>query len=219
MHPLLDNLMGIEGIKRGLTRYDISYASIGIEKTEVVPFRRKLKKKYSLNSIPYITVHDGFDPIMNHTGGRATKTWDMKSWKKLVSMIRAEFEVFKILQVGGPRSRAIPGVDRNFANSIDFIRSAQLIEDARLHIDGESGLVHAAHVMGTPSVVMFGPTPVEFFGYPDNYNIAPRTCGGCWWLTKTWMEKCPLNYETPECMDSIQPEEVMEVVRNALRGQ
>lgn len=212
-HPLLDNIMGIEGVKAGLNRYDITYASVGI-KSE--PFKRNLVLPRVVHSdIKYITVHDGFDANMPFAGGRAMKTWDMKHWKDLIERIHVEFPDYKVFQIGGPRSRRIRGVDHDFIGQ-SFRQSLGILQSACLHIDGESGLVHAAHVLGTKSVVLFGPTPPDFFGYKSNYNIAPKFCGGCWWLTQDWMAKCPVRYESPECMDSIEPHHVMEGVRNAL---
>ncbi len=49
-------------------------------------------------------------------------------------------------------------------------------------------------------VVLFGPTPVEFFGYPQNINLEPSGCKACWFTTQTWLIECPRHTTGPECM-------------------
>ena len=49
-------------------------------------------------------------------------------------------------------------------------------------------------------MVLFGPTPVEFFGYPQNINLEPSGCKACWFATQNWLIECPRHTSGPECM-------------------
>jgi len=62
--------------------------------------------------------------------------------------------------------------------------------------------------MGKKSAVMFGPTSIKYFAYPENINLDSKFCGNCWWSRKTWMEACPRGFDSPLCMDYLQPEMV-----------
>jgi Glycosyltransferase family 9 (heptosyltransferase) len=210
-HPHIDQFLGRESAKLGLFRESLPYASLGLE---YKPFKRRLALHRPL-PYDYITVHDGHD-VNNDHKGRSTKNWDMEAWKAFLRCFQARFPEIKVVQLGGPNSRRIPGVDVDRVGMLGFKDSLAFLAHARLHVDGDSGLVHASRTLGTRSVVIFGPTPPSYFGYPENENIAPNFCGGCWWLKKNWMANCPVGYERVECMDSITPMEVLNRVKRIL---
>jgi ADP-heptose:LPS heptosyltransferase len=112
---------------------------------------------------------------------------------------------------------AIEGVDLNLVGKISFLEAAAVLERARLHIDGESGLVHLRHLLGGRSVVMFGPTPAEYFAYADNCNIVSKDCRGCMWMTDDWFEVCPRGLAESRCMASIATTEVLKDVIGVLQ--
>ena len=76
--------------------------------------------------------------------------------------------------------------------------------------------MHVASALGVQSVVMFGPTNVAWFAYPENVNIPPKQCGNCWRVTEAWMENCPLGQEEPVCMYSVDVNEVVNHVLEAI---
>lgn len=215
-HPYLDQLLGIEGMRLGLTRDSITYASLGIP---YKPFKRRIALPISFVSPlarikgDYVTIHDGYDSY-NQFKGRATKNWSLSAWKSFIKEFKRIHRGVKIIQLGGPNSRHIPGVDIDLIGATSFRDSLAILQNSRCHIDGDSGLVHSARILGVRSVVMYGPSPVDFFGYPENINIVSGFCGGkkgspsCWWTTPDWMAQCPLGFETPECMDQIDPHDV-----------
>jgi hypothetical protein len=75
------------------------------------------------------------------------------------------------------------------------------LQHAARHIDNEGGLVHLARCFGTRSTVVFGPTPIDYFGYEENQNIPPSAYGGCWFITESWMSHCPRGFATPICTE------------------
>jgi 2-polyprenyl-3-methyl-5-hydroxy-6-metoxy-1,4-benzoquinol methylase len=96
-----------------------------------------------------------------------------------------------------------------------------VIKHAACHLDTEGGLVHLARAVNRRSVVMFGPTPQGFFGYPHNNNLAPAKCGDCWWVTPTWLVDCPRRTAGPLCMAShsadLISKQVLDVISRASR--
>lgn len=78
-----------------------------------------------------------------------------------------------------------------------------------LHIDSEGGYVHIRHFLNTRSVVLFGTTDINFFGYPDNINIKKWSLPNCLWMGYWKLDrKLYPRFEKPPCMYEITPEEV-----------
>ncbi len=175
----------------------------------VAPFKIEPRHDCSLT----ITIHDGFD-IHNRSivSGRATKQWDWKHWCSLVKMLQAKYPDYKIIQLGTSHtSRVIDGVDECLIDKTSITEAFDIVSKSRLHIDGDSGLVHAATKLGVDSVVLWGPTPNKFYGYGINKNIRSDSCpGSCYGLKTNWNDKCPIGHATPICMDKITPEMVMD---------
>jgi ADP-heptose:LPS heptosyltransferase/SAM-dependent methyltransferase len=157
----------------------------------------------------YVTVHDGFDNNVRLAPGAATKCWPFEHWTELIRKLKEAKPWLRIVQLGSRNSRPIPGVDIDLVQRASLSQSAWFIKHAQLHIDGDSGLVHLARALHTPSVVLFGPTDHEFFGYSHNVNLTAPGCGNCWWSSPTWLSRCPRGLSKPECMTSIEPERVL----------
>lgn len=146
----------------------------------------------------YITLHNGFDRQFVMTGS-ATKVYPR--FGDVVQAIKKKHPGILIVQIGDPvASTQVPGVDIDLLGKTTLPEAAGLIDGALLHIDSEGGLVHVAAALDTPSAVIFGPTPPQFFAYDTNINIPPRACGGCWWVNETWMTRCPRGLQEPVCM-------------------
>lgn len=197
-HPHSCNEMGIKALEKGLHRTTLPHYFVG---QPYIPH----KLDWNLTAASHITVHDGFDSSHHHDV--SMKSWPMEHWVALVDKLKVHGPVF---QIGGPKHRPIPNVDINYANKLSFRDSLKLLYSSDMHIDSDSGLVHARHLTGKPSIVLFGPTISPYFGYPENINIDPKVCGGCWWKKKDWMEFCVNGYEKARCMHSIDPHRVSE---------
>jgi hypothetical protein len=205
--PFCDYELWRDAAELGWKRHTIAMGALGLERRY---FDQEKFFQMDLSPIdlePFITVHDGFDVTQKSVPYRATKTWNLRHWQELTNWIKRRYPKILIVQLGGPTSRPIPGVDINFSGKLRIEQSLNVLGRSRLHIDGDSGLVHAGRAMGIKSIVLFGPTPKEFFGYAENINIGPMECGGCGWVVDTWMNKCPL-FDRPKCMDSIFPADV-----------
>ncbi len=163
----------------------------------------------------YITINCGASSI---AGGPQTKVWPLGYNEQLIDMIHGKYRGAKIVQVGDKYAPTINGADERVLDA-DLRVVKHILRNAIMHIDSEGGLVHMATQLGTKCVVLFGPTPVEYYGYPQNINIVSTECSNCCHVTPNWFTTCILEDKEPRCMKSITPEMVMERVDEYLRGE
>jgi SAM-dependent methyltransferase len=164
----------------------------------------------------YITVHHGCDTSKFTPGlrsGQQTKNWSTERWGDVISHLTAKYGL-KVIQLGTKDEPELRGAITTFMGRTNVREAGLIIERALFHMDTEGGLVHLARAAHTPSVVLFGPTPVRFFGYPGNANITAGGCHDCWWSTEDWHTNCPRGLDTPECMDAV---DAATVIREAER--
>jgi hypothetical protein len=211
-HPILDGAFSDLAVRQGHKRYTYLHHMLGIPygggrlNISVEP---NACETFGLTPGSYITVHDGWDTKFALVVHRPTKVLALQAWVDIVRQLKIARPDLTIVQLGGKTGENIQGVDVNLKNKLSFVQSMAILADSALHLDTESGLVHIGVALGVKSVVMFGPTNVEWFGYPQNANIAPKQCGNCWWSTESWMDVCPTGHEKPVCLDKIDPQEVV----------
>jgi len=211
-HPHFDTALARWARANGYDRRSLPAMMLGQSLAPYRPGRLAPAEKY-------ITIHDGYEIQSEHiVTGRATKCWKWEHWNALVRYLKAELPDYKILQLGAETARPIDGVDACLINQTTILEAFDILKESALHIDGDSGLVHAATAMGVPCVVMFGPTPDYFYGYEQNANLRADTCpDACYWLKDDWLGRCPIGYNAPKCMDDLVPERVMNAVRTKLQ--
>ena len=211
-HPTLDGLFADLIVEKGLTRkdflseisgFDVPNSNLSFELPDEF-----FLKEIGLNDCQYITIHDGWDVTLNKTSIRPTKSYPIDLFAKAIALIKNQYPKIKIVQLGFNTGSAIPGIDINLRNSTSLAQDASILKQAKAHIDTEGGLVHLATSIGTPCVVMFGPTNISYYGYAENKNIESKECGNCMHVTDTAYESCPLNYSPIKCMPSILPSEI-----------
>lgn len=157
-----------------------------------------------------ITIHHGVDADVM-LWSRVTKMLPTKmlmatTLKDVVSLLRAEGYV--VAQVGVLHDELIEGAFDFRGTTFD--EAAHLLKNSHCHIGTEGGLIHLARAINTRSVVLFGPTPVDFFGYPQNINLVEGNCSGCWRATKNWFISCPIGFAPAKCMASHQAKKIVE---------
>jgi hypothetical protein len=211
-HPSLDGSFADLAVRQGHRRNTYLHEMLGISyggDLLDIGTSPTACQEFGLTPKKYITVHDGWDTKFKLVAHRPTKALPLQTWIDIVRELKAACPELTIVQLGGKTGDDIPGVDLNLKNKLTFAQSASILAGSALHVDTESGLVHIGATLGVKSVVMFGPTNVKWFGYPQNANIAPKECGNCWWSTDSWMDFCPAGYENPICTDSIDPKDVV----------
>ncbi len=213
VHPYLDGAFADAATRQGYARNSFLHKMMGIAyggDRLAVPVDPAAPAAFGLTPGRYVTVHDGWDAKFKLATHRPTKAMPAQAWTDIVKHMKALRPDLTVVQLGGKLGVDIPDVDVNLKNRLSFAQSTSILAGSAVHIDTESGLVHLAASLGVRSVVIFGPTNVAWFGYPQNANIAPKQCGNCWWSTDSWMDVCPVGHAQPVCTASIDPREVAE---------
>lgn len=113
------------------------------------------------------------------------KRWPVESWRELISSLIKEFPDIQITLYGTPRDKVItqavakelPVKDRAGATTLlDF---AQALTHSTLIICNDTGGMHLANALGTPTISIFGPTnPIRTGPIFNSYKkiIQPANC-------------------------------------------
>ncbi|MCI8855585.1 MAG: glycosyltransferase family 9 protein [Clostridiaceae bacterium] len=175
-------------------------------------------EKFGIGARPYLTIHRGCDAYYTKD---SVKLWPVAYYQILIGLLKRKYPDLLIVQLGVSRERcpALEGVDIDLVEKTSLEDIKVLLKHSTLHIDGEGGMVHLRHALkGGISVVIFGPTSAEFFGYSENVNIVGAGCPTwCEWTIHNWQEKCVRGEPLPPCMHSIVPEMVMERIEAIFR--
>ena len=151
-------------------------------------------------------------------GGKdSLKLWSEANYHTLIKYIKEKYPDIDIVFLGSRK-------DGNFPNTIDlrgkttFSELKALLKGAVLHIGCEGLMPHLRHFLhGGPSVILFGPTSLRHYGYPENSNICGTLCpDGCEWISHDWQQRCIKGFSSCRCMDEISIDTVMEKISASL---
>ncbi len=188
----------------GLSRTPVHFMDLNPDALAILSTLQLEKKKY-------IIFQRGIDHNQKITEG--VRVWPVAHYESLIQLIKQRYPEIVLIQLGFSEERCekIKGVDIDLRGKTTFEELKILLKYALLLIDYEGGYTHIRHFLNTPSVVLFGPTSVEFLGYPDNINIKNDTCPyPCEWATPNWAEQCVRGFEQPPCMYETKPEFVFQ---------
>lgn len=209
-YPHEANLMGKKCENMGLKRWQLATYLVD---APYIKFRWKTYPVVAPQQ--FITVHDGFDSTGSMTFDASMKSWNMDYWAEFVRLFKINHPDIVVIQLGGKKYRKIEGVDVDLAGILPFAESLRYLNSSLVHIDGDSGLVHARALFDKPSVVIFGSTPAGYFGYEGNKNLeTTMKCSPCWWKKGNWMETCYAGHNRPLCMEETKPINVLEAVNS-----
>ena len=184
--------------------FDLNTVKLKIEYTEYG------KKRYDLYNLKqYVTFNFGSDRL-NKTGTEQLKVWPKEYYIKWIEMFKERYPAVEVVQIGANDVTRIEGADRYILGE-QFEVVKYILRNAIFHLDCEGGLVHLATAIGTKCIVLFGPTPLEYYAYPQNINLYAGVCNGCMDLLDNWYYEC-INRNKQYCMYSITPESVMGAV-------
>lgn len=180
---------------------------------------RQILEKLGLIDKKYITIHDGINNNTDTSLGHPTRCWPQENWQEFVRLFKQMFPDIQVVQLGGAKSRVFNFADISLVGKTAVGDLPYILNNALLHVDGESGMVHLANLTRANCVVMFGPSKAEYLGYARNINISSPVCGGCMNISKYWMTKCLLGYPPEkQCLAAISPKQVFEAVGQILRN-
>lgn len=156
----------------------------------------------------YITFNYGAD-AMHSKNKMQLKVWPAEYYSKLFTMVKMAYPDIEIVQLGGKKSKKIKNADKYILG--ESIESTKwILKNSLCHIDCEGGLVHLATQLKTHCIVIFGPTPLHMYGYPQNTNLVSDECSNCMGTHPNWAFECFRGDEKPRCMYGITPEIVYE---------
>jgi heptosyltransferase I len=155
--------------------------------------------------------------VLNPMAKWATKLWDQQKFPQVADRIQTEFRL-PIVFTGGsedqPYINTIIGRMKTKAATIagqtDLMALSAVLQCATLMITTDTGPMHIAAAVKTPTVVLFGPTaPWRTGPYGKGHRIvrADLSCSPC------FKRRCP---DVPVCMASISVEQVMAAVTDLL---
>lgn len=121
--------------------------------------------------------------IIHPGAGSPARCWPAERWAAVARAERAAGR--RVIVSGGPGERALAirvasaaGVPLQavVAGRADALGLARLVAAAGRVLSSDTGIAHLATALGTPSVVLFGPTPPSLWGPP-----ADRVCHRVLW--------------------------------------
>lgn len=169
-----------------------------------------------MGSGPWFGFHCGSFPDMK------AKRWPIENFAKLGDLLAARYRGTVIIFGGdGDRELAEDVAAMMKAEPVvatgrlSLLGSAAAVENCRLMVSNDSGLMHLAAAVGTPLVALFGPTSTDKnspWTAPDKARVvkADAQCSPCFELGM------PIKCEDPHCMRSITVERVWEAVQELL---
>lgn len=178
----------------------------------------KILAKFGLSGgTPFITIQRGQGLVLKTSSNN--KLWPVAYYNELISLIRRQWPRYKIVQLGTNCegfNEDFPGVDINLRGKTDLEEIKVLLKYAALHIDCEGGLVHLRHALHAgPSVVLFGPTSPDVYGYAENLNLRSGVCKyPCEWVTNDWVSRCARRKNKNGCMKELTPQFVFEQMQH-----
>lgn len=222
-NPKMDGMLNKYLLSRGYKRwnqFDIDHALGMTEKFPVTLFIDEPEQKY-LKSLKlpkqFITIHRGVDVKQDV---ESIKQWPVTYYNKLIQLIRSKYPNVFIVQLGDSKDRCpeFDGVNLNLCGETSLEQLKVLLKHAALHIDGEGGMVHVRHALhGGQSVVLFGPTDPNVYGYSENVNLVGNGCiGGCEWCNENWQSCCAMGTPHAFCQYSLMPDTVWKSVSGCL---
>ena len=166
--------------------------------------------------------------IVVHVASSNTQTW--KRWPserfvQLCQRLQQEQDA-EVLLVGSwaEREKIVAGfsevvaLEAIVAGELDLKASAALVEDADLVVANDSAISHIAAAMGTPVVVVFGPTDERVCGPMTRKGrivTSGVSCRPCYFLRQTKRVRSCTNRV---CLTNISVEQVHEACVKALAG-
>jgi ADP-heptose:LPS heptosyltransferase len=174
------------------------------------------------NRRPLVAIHP--------SGGRPVKQWDVTRWREVAGRLAAEFGA-TVLVTGSAADHELaaalatgltpPPVD--LTGRLSVRETMAVIAACDLFLSPDTGPMHMACAVDTPSVSVFGPSdPARYFsggsGAPDTRHVVVRTelwCAPCNQIRRPPAE-CS-GPGMPECLERVTVEDVYDAAARRLR--
>ena len=172
----------------------------------------------SVNTLLAEGAIDGPYAVLFPGAGWLTKEWALDRYAQLAE--RLINEGIHVVVSGGPPDREKGEKIKDRVNSdrlLDIVGRTDILDiftltrKALFCVGGDTGPLHMADAVGTPTVSLFGPSSWERAHPYGDLNTVIRTTAAC---SPCFKRKCP---KTFVCMDSITVDDVFEACRKHLQ--
>ena len=170
---------------------------------------------------------EAIDPAIRHLGAFAAlcigSEWATKIWPAIRFAGLADAlwrQGLAPILIGGPNDRDLAAAINSTARvkCIDTTgntvgEALALLSQAAVCVGGDTGLVHAARALGTPTVALFGPTDPgrHVFGRRSRAVSLGLSCSPC---SAHGQERCPLGHH--KCLRDLDVERVLDACEAAI---
>jgi ADP-heptose:LPS heptosyltransferase len=163
------------------------------------------------------------------SGGRPVKQWDVARWAEVVSRLQRDFGATVLITgAAGDRplaevvARGLPGRAVDLTGKLAVRETLAVIARLDLFLSPDTGPMHMAAAVGTPSVSVFGPSdPARYFSAPPGarHLVVRRDlwCSPCNLIRRPPAE-CA-GGEAPECLRLVTVDEVYKAAAGLLRAR
>jgi heptosyltransferase-2 len=172
----------------------------------------------------------GFHPGSSNEWGMVYKRWPKKNFATLGDKIFREYPKAKILLFGGPDETELKSAIEHLMTPKPIIVSgtslretAALIKKCDAFISNDSGLMHVAAAMKTPTVGIFGPTnPRATAPYGNGHIVVAKdmACRPCWPILKlrknNFKPKCEQN-PSYACLSQLPISKVLDAAKTLIQ--
>ena len=143
--------------------------------------------------------------------GWECKKWPLSRYKQVCQYLKDKYNA-EVIQLG--KGSRWMGLGLNLIDQTTVREAAIILEKCNLFLGNDSGLMHLALAIGTPTVALFGPTDPKILiqGNKNFLSIWSNIeCRGCW---NNYQMKSPgiCPTKTSRCMDIIGVERVISVI-------
>ena len=192
------------------TRFQRLAGPLGLEPREGLSYPRDAVER-ALSSVSGLVPGEPYVGLSPGTT-RRVKAWPLSHWEELASLLRDEGVL--TVAVGAPGTPRIRGVDLDLVGRTGIPELLGILAGARALLAPDSGPVHMASLLGTPTVAIFGPTTRDMGVWPLRGRVVelPLGCRPC---RARGDEPCPLGHH--RCLRDITPEMVLRAYREILR--
>jgi ADP-heptose:LPS heptosyltransferase len=148
----------------------------------------------------------------------ANKRWPADHWAALTASLRRQG--LTVIELGC-NDTAVPGVSISLMNQTTPAEAAAVLAACDAAITCDSGLMHLALAVTTPTVALFGPTdPAYLVRSPLLHAISNGLpCAGHWNQSEGTLEPGVCRCGKPTCLATITPESVQERLLAALASE
>jgi ADP-heptose:LPS heptosyltransferase len=168
---------------------------------------------------------------LHPSGGRKVKEWPLDRWREVAARLQTEQQA-EVVVTGSEADRplarrlaeGLPRPVHDLTGRLDVRQSLSVLAHLQIFLSSDTGPMHLACAVGTPTVSVFGPSdPVRYFtgagfdGRPERHLVVRQElwCAPCNLIRKPPAE-CDTD-EPPECLRLVTVSAVYEAAARLLR--